>query len=68
MKTKPQTSEHENYTQNEWRSKLHSKRVKMRVSEWRTPFIVIAVFETVTVFLIFILVEEDDQDERFSAM
>jgi hypothetical protein len=32
MKTTLETSEDENYTQNEWRWKLHSKRVKMKTT------------------------------------
>ncbi len=32
MKTTLETSEDENYTQNEWKWKLHSKRVKMKTT------------------------------------
>ncbi len=32
MKTTLKTSEDENYTQNEWRWKLHSERVKMKTT------------------------------------
>ncbi len=32
MKTTLETSENENYTRNEWRWKLHSKRVEMKTT------------------------------------